>query len=64
MTKSKSPNETTQVRAKGMNIDPLNNTNQEDDKPIEVKTYSDITIQTKKILSKDLAKNQMNFVPH
>ena len=57
MKKSKSRDETTQVKEKGMNIDLVNITAQEDAKPVKVKTYLNVTIQIKNISSKDQTIN-------
>jgi len=48
-----------QVEDERKNIDPVNITTQEDEKPIEVKTYSDVAVQTKEIPSEDFVTNLM-----
>lgn len=55
----KSPVVTVQVEDKGTNTDPINITTQEKDKLVEVKTSSDVAVQTTEISSEDPTINQV-----
>lgn len=46
-----------EVEDKRTNTDPVNITTQEDEKPLKVKTYSDVTVQTMEIPSDDSVAN-------
>ena len=52
-----------QIEEKYNSIDPINITNQENDKPIEGKTYSDVAVQKIEIPSDDFAINSSSLVP-
>lgn len=60
---SKSLDRTIQFEDEGMNTDPVNITIQEDDKLVEVKTYSDIVTQTMKNASEDSLTNSTTSIP-
>ena len=58
----KSPIVTFQVENKGTNTNPVNIKTQEEDKPVEVKTYSEVA--TTNISSEDPSINQVNSIPN
>jgi len=45
-----------------MNIDPVNTKTQDDDNLVEVKTYSDVVVQTTKISSEDPTINHTTSI--
>lgn len=58
----KSPLIIVQVEDKGTNTDLINIITQEDEKPIEVKTYLDVAVQTIEIPSDDFVANSTTSV--
>ena len=51
-----------QVEERGKNMDPINITTQEDERPIEVKTYSEVAVQTVAIPSRDSKANSTTTI--